>query len=145
MIQRIQTLFLLLASASFGIMFQLPMATSDKVAAHFLSDKEFTITDHLALSILTILGVVTAFIAIFLYKNRKQQIKLGYAFMAMAVILPLASFLLFKNDTSTMDSSVHVKNQIGIFFPLGAVLFGVFANYFIRKDEQLVKSMDRLR
>ena len=49
MIQRIQTLFLILTVGVFGALFRLPLATSDTATAQFLSDKIFDITDHVAL------------------------------------------------------------------------------------------------
>ena len=63
----------------------------------------------------------------------------------MAILLPLASFLFLNNDTVNLDSTAHIKDQWGMFIPLGSVLLVLLANHYIRKDDQLVKSMDRLR
>ena len=145
MIQRIQTIFLFLAAACFGVLFTAPMATSDKPTSHFLSDQVYNIQDHLALIALASVGAALAIITIFLFKNRKLQVRLGYVVMLMAILLPLVSIWLLHNDTSTADSAVQVKDQWGMFVPLGAILFEVMATYFIRKDDHLVKSMDRLR
>lgn len=145
MIQRIQTLFLLLAAGSFGTLFMLPFATSDVPTANFLADKQYDVTDHPALMGMTILGLALALIAIFVFKQRPLQLKLGYGIIIMAVLLPLAAFLLFTNESAGMDSAVVVADQAGIFLPGAAILFGALANYFIRKDDRLVKSMDRLR
>jgi uncharacterized membrane protein len=145
MIQRIQTLFLFLAAACFAILFKAPMATSDKPTAQFLSDQVYTIQDHIALLGLTILGAVMALVTIFLYTNRKLQIKLGFGVMLTGIVLSLVSFLFLKNDPVSLDSTAHVKDQWGMFIPLVSVLLVVLANHFIRKDDQLVKSMDRLR
>ncbi len=145
MIQRIQSIFLLLAAASFGGLFMLPLAVSDKPTAQFLADNVYDITDHLALMGLTLLGITLAIIAIFVFKNRPLQLKLGYVVISMAILLPLAAFLLFTNQAPMMDSTVHVEDQAGVFLPGGAILFTALANYFIRKDDKLVKSMDRLR
>ena len=145
MIQRIQTIFLFLAAVCFAILFKTPMATSDKPTAQFLSDQVYTIQDHLALLGLTILGITIALVTIFLYHNRKLQIKLGYGVMLMAILLPLASFLFLNYDTVNQDATAHIKDQWGMFIPLVSVLLAVIANHYIRKDDQLVKSMDRLR
>lgn len=145
MIQRIQTIFLLLAAASFGALFMVPLATSDKPTAQYLADSVYDITDNIALTILTVLGAALAVVAIFLFKNRPLQLKLGYLLISLAVLLPLAAFLLFTNQAPMMDATVQVKDQAGVFLPGGAILFAALANYFIRKDDRLVKSMDRLR
>lgn len=145
MIQRIQSVFLLLAAVSFGILFVLPMASSNEKATDFFSDQVFTITDHPVLLILTLTGILVALIAIFLYSNRSLQVKLGYLVLLLAICLPLTAFLLLNNQTTVMDATVQVDNQPGILVPLGALLFGALAIFNIRKDEKLVKSMDRLR
>ncbi|HZV72065.1 MAG TPA: DUF4293 domain-containing protein [Saprospiraceae bacterium] len=145
MIQRIQTIFLILTLAVFAILFKLPFATSDKPSAQFLSDKVFDITDHPALIGLTLLGGVLALISIFLFKNRKLQLKLGYFIIIMAILLPGIAFLLFTKESAAIDPTIQVHDQAGMFIPVAAILFAGVANYFIRKDEKLVKSMDRLR
>ena len=145
MIQRIQTIYFLLAAIAFGVMFLLPMAQSNKTAAMFFSDQQFTITDHTILLILTILGILSALFAIFLFAKRPVQIKLGYIVVLLAVALPLASYLLLNQQVATLDTTVQVSQQPGMLIPLGGLLFGVLAIMNIRKDEKLVKSMDRLR
>ncbi|MEP6793761.1 MAG: DUF4293 domain-containing protein [Saprospiraceae bacterium] len=145
MIQRIQTLFLLLTAGVFGVLFKLPFATSDKPSAQFLADKVYDITDHPALIGLTIIGAILSFFSIFMFKNRKLQLKLGYFIIVMAILLPATAFLLFTRESSSIDPTVQVFDQVGMFLPLGAILFTALANYFIRKDDKLVKSMDRLR
>ncbi|MFZ1675959.1 MAG: DUF4293 domain-containing protein [Saprospiraceae bacterium] len=145
MIQRIQSLFLILTVGVFGVLFKLPFATSDKASAQFLADKVFDITDHPALLGLAILGAVLALVSIFMFKNRKLQLRLGYLIIIMAILLPTVAFLLFTKESASIDPSVQVFDQVGMFLPLGAILFASLANYFIRKDDKLVKSMDRLR
>jgi hypothetical protein len=145
MIQRIQSLFLILTAGIFGVLFKFPFATSDKPSAQFLADKVFDITDHPALLGLAILGSVLAVVSIFMFKNRKLQLKLGYLIIVMAILLPAVAFLLFTNESASIDPTVKVFDQVGMFLPLGAILFASLANYFIRKDDKLVKSMDRLR
>lgn len=145
MIQRIQTLFLLLAAGSFGALFFIPMALSDTVTTQFLADQKYDVTDHPVLLGLTALGLLIAFVDIFLFKNRPLQLKLGYLIIVLAILLPLASFLLFMNESAALNESAQVMDQAGLYLPLLAILFGFLSNYFIRKDERLVKSMDRLR
>jgi hypothetical protein len=84
-------------------------------------------------------------VAIFVFKNRPLQLKLGYVVISLAILLPLAAFHLFTNQAPMMDATVQVEDQAGVFLPGGAIIFTALANYFIRKDDKLVKSMDRLR
>jgi peptidoglycan/LPS O-acetylase OafA/YrhL len=145
MIQRIQTIFLFLTALCFGTLLKLPFATSDKPSAQFLSDKIYDITDHVALIIVAGLGAGLSLISIFLFKNRKIQLKLGYLIIVMAILLPVVAFLLFTNESKNMDSTIEVHDQLGIYVPVVAIIFSALANYYIRKDDKLVKSMDRLR
>jgi hypothetical protein len=91
------------------------------------------------------LGSVMTLAAIFLFKNRPLQLKLGYLIIALGILLPVASFLLFMNESAALDASAEVMDQAGLYLPILAILFGFLANHFIKKDERLVKSMDRLR
>lgn len=145
MIQRIQSVFLLLAAASFGGLLSFPLAISNKPTAQFLADSVYDITDHVALLVLTILGITISLITIFMFRNRPLQLKLGYIIISLAILLPLAAFLLFTNESAAMDTTVQVNDQAGMFLPIGGIFFGALAIYFIRKDDRLVKSMDRLR
>lgn len=145
MIQRIQTIFLALTAVVFGALFEVPFAISDVPSVQYLSDGVFEITDHPALLGLTIAGILLAGISIFMFRKRKVQLKLGYLIMVIAILLPLIAFLLFTNASARVDSSVQVQDQAGLYFPLLAILFSALANRFIKKDDKLVKSMDRLR
>ena len=145
MIQRVQTIFLFLVAGVFGAFFGLPFATSDVAAPDFFSDKDFDVLDHVALLGLAGLGILLALITIFLFKNRKLQIKFGYMIIALAIILPAAAYFLFKDQSVSTNSSVQISIQPGVFLPLVAIILASIANYYIRKDDKLVKSMDRLR
>jgi hypothetical protein len=145
MIQRIQSIFLLLAAFSFGALFFIPLALSDAVTTQFLADQQYDITDHPVLLALTSLGTLIALGTIFLFKNRSLQLKLGYIIIVLAILLPSASFLLFMNESAALGPAAQVMDQAGMYLPALAIVFGLLANYFIKKDDRLVKSMDRLR
>ena len=145
MIQRKQTVFFFLAALVFGSLLKLPLAVSSRPSVQFLSDSVFDVTDHPALLILTALGAIIAIIAIFLYKKRPVQLKLGYVIIVLAILLPLISFLLFTKASAEVDPSIQVADQAGMYLPIAAIIFTSIANYFIKKDDKLVKSMDRLR
>ena len=145
MIQRIQSIFLLLTALIFGALFKVPFAISNKPTVQFLSDGVFEVTDHPALIGLTILGVMLALVTIFLYRKRKVQLKLGYLIIVISILLPVLAFLLFTRASAAADPSVVVSDQAGLFLPLAGVVLAALANHFIKKDDKLVKSMDRLR
>jgi hypothetical protein len=144
MIQRIQSIFLFLAAGAFGSLFAIPFAISDVATAGFLSDKVYSVTDHPVLLGLAILGTLLALFALFQYQNRKRQRRISILVIIMGILLPVAAFFLFMGYAQQLPSE-QVQDQAGLYVPLFAILFGGLANYFIGKDDKLVKSMDRLR
>jgi hypothetical protein len=145
MIQRIQTLFLLLAAFSFGALFIFPFATSTVASAHYLSDSAYDIRDNVILLTLTIFLIGIVMLAIFLFKNRKLQRKLVYLVIFLAIAMSVTSYVLLKMDAGNTLQSAGVHVQPGTILPVLGILFSFLAGYYIGKDEKLVKSMDRLR
>ena len=144
MIQRIQSLFLLLSSAAFWTEFALPFATTDVASPGVLSDLVYNIHDSPVLIGLTIIGGLVTLSAIFLFNNRPLQKRLSYLGIVMAILLPLVAFLLIYNER-TGDALNTINYDLGIYSPLVALIFAVLAGRAIGKDDKLVKSMDRLR
>lgn len=145
MIQRIQSLFYLLAAICAGGLFYFPFATSSESASPFLEDKLFNVFDHTAILIVAGLAILLPLVAIFLFKNRSTQIRLGIFTIIMAVLVVAIAALLFINGGKEMPASAQVDDSIGLYLPLGSILFALLANRFVKKDEGLVQSMDRLR
>ena len=140
MIQRIQSIILLLAAGAFGALFALPIATTAEPSVQgIFADSIYNLADSTTLTVLVGFGVLIALIAIFSFKNRKRQILIGYLGMLTAVGIAVASFvMLYQSETTS-------TYQAGMFVPAVAVVLFAVANYFIRKDDKLVRSMDRLR
>ncbi len=146
MIQRIQSIFLLLASLAFFSLFSNPMsfATSEATVnatntSSVLADGIFNIQDNIGLIILTVLGGVLALIAIFLFNNRSLQMKISN--FSILVALSTVGFLgfLISKETTTFEMG------FGLAAPILAIIFSALATRFIKKDDKVVKSMDRLR
>jgi len=145
MIQRIQTIFLILATLCFGALFKLPLLTSSTTSAQFLSDNIYSIQDHLILLSITCFAIGVTVLSIFMFKNRKLQRKLVYLVIFLAIALSVAAYLLLKMNSGEALQSSGIHMQAGLFLPLAGMIFCFFAGYYIGKDEKLVKSMDRLR
>ncbi|MBK9044324.1 MAG: DUF4293 family protein [Saprospiraceae bacterium] len=145
MIQRIQSLFLLLTSAGFFSLLKFPFATSDTSIPDLMKDNMYTIQDHIILLILTTVGGLLALALIFLYSNRALQLKLNNVLIIFSILLPLLAFLLIYNEGTAMIQSAQINDGPGLYI-LGAILlFSVLSLMYIKKDKQLVESMDRLR
>jgi drug/metabolite transporter (DMT)-like permease len=145
MIQRIQSIFLLLAGIAFFSLFGLPFATSTVAIPHIFDDKMYDIMDSPLLLILTILGGAISLVAIFLYNNRTVQVKLSNIVIVLSILLIVLAVLLVFNEGTTDKGADTITESAGIGMPFLSLIFSVLASKFIRKDDNTVKSMDRLR
>ena len=147
MIQRIQSLFLLLAAVcAFGL-YALPFASIPLVTSNssqMFADGVYDIRDHVALLALFSIAGGLAFLSIFLFKNRKTQSMVA-RFAVIANVLGLVLAIILFVQESKRLGNVEPEDGMGIFLPILFIVFGVLALRFIRKDEDLVRSMERLR
>ncbi len=158
MLQRIQTLFLLLVVAAVITMLFMPIWSEtspdgkDTIAltAFNMTHTQAApaVTDNIQtfyIAILAILATITAAYSIFRYDNRLLQMKLGLinALLLMTTLGITLYFIL------TSEALINPKAQgdylLGFFLLVFALLFNSMANRFIKKDENLVRSVDRLR
>jgi len=144
MLQRIQSLFLGLAAVGFISLFKLSFASSTQSFGTIYENSSLDLQDHPALLGLAIGGGLVALAAIFLFNNRSLQIKLSYLTMILGLIILGFSFGMFDGN-KPMDSNISTELGLGYFMPLASLLFAFLATIFIKKDNKLVKSMDRLR
>lgn len=143
MIQRIQSLFLLLASLFFFGEFAFPFFKSSATKTGFFTDSVYTIQDHPALLGITIAGGILCLLTIFLFNNRPLQQKLVYLGLILGIALIGVAIILGMSDTPDLFSAASVF--VGSFLPVGAIIMLTLSLRGIGKDEKLVKSMDRLR
>ncbi|HFA47916.1 MAG TPA: DUF4293 family protein [Bacteroidetes bacterium] len=146
MVQRIQSIFLFLAAAAgFGLL-KLPFATTTETvaASPLFADASYNVNDNIGLLVLFALAGALALGSIFLYKNRPLQMKIcRFAIIADIIGLVLAVVLFWQDGTNINAEAIN--DGAGAYLPFGFLLFGILALRFIRKDDNLVKSMDRLR
>lgn len=146
MIQRIQTIFLLLAAATDFSVLALPFASTDEAlqASTLFSDKIFSIGDNIGLLVLFALAGALALAAIFLYNKRQLQIKIGQGALVADILATLLAATLFWQDHSNIGSA-SINGRVGGYLPLLFIVFTLLAIRGIKKDENLVRSADRLR
>jgi Domain of unknown function (DUF4293) len=138
MIQRIQTLWLLLASAGAFLSLKLPFysgTTKDGVASHQLNG-----TDNYLLMFSTILIGLLALIIIFLFKNRRLQLRLcvlGIIMTIGLIALYYIESMSYLAGTGTYALSALLQGLVIFFF--------FFAIKGISKDIKVIKDSNRLR
>lgn len=136
MLQRIQTIYLLLAAIlSGGLVFVLHLWTTADGLPVYAKDDLLYLALFLGSAVLSL-------ISIFNYKNRKRQFVLGRLNIILNfILLGLFLYLLLM---APGEAEISEKG-VGIFIPILSIVFLVLANKAIKKDEDLVKSVDRLR
>lgn len=155
MIQRIQTVFLFLAAVFAGILFFTPLASfgyGDELMKLTIYGVEsqtdaqlFSGIYALPLLLLTILLVVFPFVIIFLYKKRELQCKLSSLNIFLNAVLCGLIFLFYVSDVQKTVSAESVSYMFGTYVPLINMVLSVLAMRWIKKDIELIKSVDRLR
>lgn len=148
MIQRKQTLFLLavviIAIAQFFVPFQ-TLTFEDKTWSICLMPG--CSTDIIGANIYVAMGLnivvlILSAALIFLYKNRVLQYKLTNLLMVFNVFI-VGLFFIFSHVKEGAQGTISY--QFGSFLPLISAVFAFLAAHFIKKDEQLVRSADRIR
>lgn len=135
MIQRIQTLYMLLAILLVGVLpFFIPLWNTAEGPFYFMQDTLYTSIIGLSVSLLLV--------SILFYKKRQHQFVLNRLNMILTLIL--LGLFVYRSLNLSGETSVSEKG-IGIYIPLISIVLLALANKAIKKDEELVKSVDRLR
>jgi len=137
MFQRIQTIYLLIALVILGVLpFIFPLwKMSNGMEFCFINDSIYPIFLDLSTTL--------TLISIMYFKKRQHQFVLNRLTIILNLIL-LGLFVYRSLNLSGEAVAVSEKG-IGMFLPIVAIVFLVLANKAIKKDEDLVKSADRLR
>lgn len=152
MIQRIQTIWLLLACLAISCLFFIPtVSSSDGITTYQITatglykkaaEGSALVEAYLALTISTAATAIMSFANIFTFKKRHIQKRILFANMVLIVGLLFWNNVYAKNLPGASES---VSYSIGAFIPLIAVVFCMLALKGISNDEKLLRSADRLR
>lgn len=144
MIQRIQSVYLLLAALLSGVgIFIFSLWTNEDGSEYFALDAFSNGNSMLiAITCLFFVSALLTLVAIFQFKDRKKQFVIGR--LAILDNLILLGFLIYVTQNLSGEISVSEKG-IGLLIPIINVVLVTLANKAVKKDEELVKSVDRLR
>jgi len=151
MIQRIQSVYLLVAAICMLLFYMFPIAVfaTDAYVFEFFNchishpENLEPPVALLPLAILPIFALLLSFVAIFLFKNRKMQMRLNKINMLLVIfVIALAIFYFFR-----IEALLNGKTSYGLslIFPILSFVLLVLANRSINKDEKLVRAADRIR
>lgn len=158
MIQRVQSIYLVLATLAGAMTFFLPYAhfyaNGAKVAEYAMfgvfnvQSEVVEITSPFIFPawLFGTFSVLIPLISIFLYKNRPLQMRIVR--LAYLVNLGYLVYLFFAIDSinnSVFDGALDILHHTGFYMPVIAIVFCFLAVRGIKADEALVKSLDRIR
>ena len=135
MIQRIQTIWLLLASLCSFLSLKFALYSGADASGAFV---ELNGQYNIALLMLTVIVATLSAVCIFLFKNRKLQMRLAIA----AFVLQLGCLALYFSQLQKFSNG---NFALGSVFSFAVPILLVLALAAINKDQKLVKSLDRLR
>jgi succinate-acetate transporter protein len=136
MIQRIQTVYLVVSALIIAALYLWFPLVQDDAGTTIISRDEPLVLGLLGVSVLL------AVISIFNFKKRKLQFVLNRLNIISNFVL-LGVFV-YRSLTLSGETLISEKG-IGVLFPIISIVFLVLANKAIKRDEDLVKSVDRLR
>lgn len=163
MIQRIQSIFLFLVAASMVTLLFFPIWNKvDKekneivtVTAlqfihekHDVDSKEVTVItqgDTYVVAIVALLAALVALYSIFRYDDRLMQLKLGALnSLLMGGMIGLIMYYVLDAE-KVIVPQIQGNYLFSFYVGVAGMMFNLLANRFIRKDDNLVKSADRIR
>ena len=157
MIQRIQSIYLLLSAITLGLALKLPfmifiMKDTDVFkydAFGFVNEFEPTVANGIGFPVYYLIfpALVISILSIFLFKSRTKQLQLGRLNYLVIIAIIVLIFIGFNIVESKMASATLVSQHYGYGFlaPCAALVFTFLANRKIKADEDLIKSIDRIR
>jgi hypothetical protein len=152
MIQRIQSLYLLVAAALMSLTLFMPIATfvvdgnTYELSAFALSCGDMS-ESTLWMGVMLVMATLLPLVVIFLFKHRTLQVRL----CAVEIVLLLGSLVmigLYYWLTSRLFENLVVEHRQfgwGAPMPLVSLVLTALASRAIFKDEVLVRSLDRIR
>jgi hypothetical protein len=136
MVQRIQTVYIIISALLIGALYIWFPVVADAEGLAVITREE------LVVFIPVLLSLSLAIISILSFKKRQLQFVLNRLNIISNFVL-LGVFV-YRSLTLSGETLVSEKG-IGVLLPIISIVFLVLANKAIKKDEDLVKSVDRLR
>ena len=132
-------MWLLLSAVSSALTFKFPFYSGVVIPnTTIVTGPELTATDNIYLIALTAVIFALSFIAIFLFKDRKKQIWLSLLGLVCSVGLIALYWMYTQNFSAgniTITALLTLFTVIGFFFAIQG----------IRRDQKLIKDLNRLR
>ena len=152
MIQRIQTLYLLIALSAISILFftDLALFANENGLFRLIYDGVYAIDAEnkmvmpaYALLSLLVVTIILLVVVIFLFRKRIIQIRLSR--MALGLLAGIWGMIYYFGKTASKELGTEHSFTWAMVLPLIGMVFVYFAIKAIGKDEALIRSLDRIR
>ena len=152
MIQRIQSVYFLLAGILPAFSFCVPMAhyvdnngeaVYSLYAASLMNAQGETLGHPWGILAFVVISIILAFVCIFGFKNRIRQIALSSLLLTSLLLAALA--FVAHGYFYGEDLAVRFLPSWGFAFPVLSFIFAMLGRRAVRKDEELVRAADRIR
>ena len=137
MIQRRQSLWLILAALGGFLSYILPFFSGASTLINNIKPAALYASSTFVLMVLTGASILLSLVTIFLYKDRKLQFRLCIAGVALSALIIVLYFMEMKK----LSGSISLWSVFVFLIPVSFIM----AARGIRKDEKLIKSLDKLR
>lgn len=146
MIQRLQSVYLLLAIIFSIALFFVPIASVQYLGqAYFIQlieNGNLLTSNFIPLFVLFDIVLLLLIVQLFSYKNRKKQLLIG----KVCIVLLIGFYVITASYFVFQQFNVETfKVSYGIFIPVINIFLLILTNRRIKKDEELVRSIDRIR
>lgn len=138
MLQRIQTIWFLFAAACIFLTLKFATYSGTDPAVAPASYKEINGTYSMLLLFTTLVIGIVSLVTIFLYKNRKLQIRLSLLSILLEAVLIFLYYRVIQTFTAGTISLFAILH-------VGVIVFLILAARGISSDEKLIKDSNRLR
>lgn len=163
MLQRVQSIFMFFAAIAMIAMTFFPLwVKSDIETGEIVTMTAFEVTfeqensetkerqllasqNIIYISIGAFLAGAVMIFSLSRYKNRMTQVKLNALFSLLCALILVGVVINMTKANQLIHPEFSGQYKLGFFLPIVAMFNNFLANRFIRKDEALVKSADRIR
>ena len=156
MIQRVQSVYLLLVTVLMSFLLLRPYAEVNLADGHTLIFRVLKITNFasaqtwetyrttIVLCILVIISGLVSFLNIFLFGNRVIQMRVCFVNTLLLIIVALI-MLVYYTSIQHVLPHIHSAFRLGSIFPVMSIILNFMAYRAIHQDELLVDSYNRIR
>lgn len=145
MIQRKQSIWLLLAALCAAGVFLFPLYKGEIKTGDVMQGKALMVPERFPFVLIAVVMSVLPLVTIFMFGDRKRQVRMsvmGIVANSSFISLMLFTVTRWQSETPPLLGGSY---GIGSVLPVMSIILLVMAIIGIRRDEKLVRSVDRLR